>query len=79
LLQNPEILAGVFRRDWKPELLVEIAANLIRAISEDSPNLLGIAKLYHRVLPTVRAHFDEEELPDGRIRLVKRTEELQPA
>ncbi|MBY0513167.1 MAG: hypothetical protein K2P78_04555 [Gemmataceae bacterium] len=77
LLQNPEILAGVFRREWKPDLLREIGANLITACGENSQNPLGLCKLYHRIKPFVLTYF-EEYAEGGKFKLLHKAEPEAP-
>jgi|GEM_PF-4342177 len=71
LLQQPEILAGVFRRDWEPDLVLAIVENLIRASGENSKNTLALAKAYHRMKPVVLTHF-EEYVADDKFKLRKK-------
>lgn len=76
LLQQPEILAGVFRREWKPELLKEIVENLIRANGEQVDNAHALAVAYHRMRPFVLTFF-EEYAADGKFKL-RRKDEPEP-
>jgi hypothetical protein len=76
LLQQPEILAGVFRRGWKPELLKQIVENLIRANGEQVDNAHGLAVAYHRLKPFVLTFF-EEYAAEGRFKL-RRKDEPEP-
>jgi hypothetical protein len=77
LLQKPEILAGVFRREWEPDLVLAIADNLIKGTGEKSKNPLGLAKAYHRMKVLVLTHF-EEYLDDGRFKLRKKDRPAPP-
>lgn len=77
LLQQPEILAGVFRREWKPELLKEIVENLIRANGEQIDNAHGLAVAYHRMKPFVLTFF-EEYAADGKFKLRRKEEPKSP-
>jgi hypothetical protein len=85
LLQQPEILAGVFRREWEPDLVLAIVDNLIRASGEKSTNPLALAKAYHRIAPFVLTHF-EAYIDGGKFKLRKKEnpepptlEQLAPA
>ena len=77
LLQQPEILAGVFRREWEPDLVVSIVENLIRASGEKSRNPLALAKAYHRMKAVVLTHF-EEYVADGKFKLRKKEQPEPP-
>lgn len=77
LLQQPEILAGVFRREWKPELLKEIVENLIRANGEQVDNAHALAVAYHRAKPFVLTYF-EEYAADGKFKLRRKEEPESP-
>lgn len=77
LLQQPEILAGVFRREWSPDLVLAIVDNLIRANGEKSSNLLALAKAYHRAKPVVLCWF-EEYIQDGKFKLRKKEQPEPP-
>jgi hypothetical protein len=86
LLQQPEILAGVFRRPWEPDKALAIADNLIRGLGEkDSQGRLALAKMVHRLRPVVLVHY-EEFAQEGKYKLrlkdepsVPTIEELVPA
>jgi hypothetical protein len=78
LLQQPEILAGVFRREWDPDLVLAIVDNLIKGTGEKSKNPLGLAKAYHRMKVVVLTHF-EEYLDDGKFKLRKKDRPEPPA
>ena len=71
LLQQPEILAGVFRREWEPDLVLAIVDNLIRASGEKSKNPLALAKAYHRMAPVVLTFF-EAYVDGGKFKLRKK-------
>jgi hypothetical protein len=77
LLQQPEILAGVFRREWEPDLILAIVENLIRASGEKSKNPLALAKAYHRMKAVVLTHF-EEYVADGKFKLRKKDQPEPP-
>jgi hypothetical protein len=77
LLQQPEILAGVFRREWEPDLVLAIVENLIRASGEKSRNPLALAKAYHRMKAVVLTHF-EEYVADGKFKLRKKDQPEPP-
>lgn len=77
LMQQPEILAGVFRREWNAELVLMIVENLIRAMGENSKNLLGLAKAFHRMSPVVLTHF-EAYIDDGKFKLRKKDQPEPP-
>jgi hypothetical protein len=77
LLQQPEILAGVFRREWEPDLILAIVENLIRASGEKSRNPLALAKAYHRMKPVVLTNF-EEYAADGKFKLRKKDQPEPP-
>ena len=77
LMQQPEILAGVFRREWSPDLVLMVIENLIRATGENSKNLLGLAKAYHRMAPVVLTHF-EAYIDDGKFKLRKKEQPESP-
>jgi hypothetical protein len=77
LLQQPEILAGVFRREWEPNLALAIVENLIRASGEKSKNPLALARMYHRMKPTVLTWF-EEYAEDGKFKLRKKDQPEAP-
>ena len=77
LLQQPEILAGVFRRDWEPDLVLAIVENLIRASGENSKNSLALAKAYHRMKAVVLTNF-EEYAADGKFKLRKKEQPSVP-
>jgi len=77
LLQQPEILAGVFRREWEPDLVLAIVENLIRASGENSKNPLALAKAYHRMKAVVLTHF-EEYVADGKFKLRKKEQPEPP-
>ena len=77
LLQQPEILAGVFRRDWEPDLVLAIVENLIRASGENSKNPLALAKAYHRMKAVVLTNF-EEYAADGKFKLRKKEQPSVP-
>jgi hypothetical protein len=77
LLQQPEILAGVFRRDWEPDMVLAIVENLIRASGENSKNSLALAKAYHRMKAVVLTNF-EEYAADGKFKLRKKEQPSVP-
>jgi hypothetical protein len=77
LMQQPEILAGVFRREWPPELVLAIVENLIKAMGENSKNLLGLARAYHRMAPVVLTHF-EAYIDEGKFKLRKKDQPEPP-
>ena len=77
LLQQPEILAGVFRREWEPDLVLAIVENLIRASGENSKNPLALAKAYHRMKAVVLTSF-EEYVADGKFKLRKKEQPSVP-
>jgi hypothetical protein len=77
LLQQPEILAGVFRREWQPDLVLAIVENLIKGAGENSSNHLALAKAYHKLKPVVLTFFDET-IADGKFKLLKKEHPEQP-
>ena len=77
LMLQPEILAGVFRREWPPELVLAIVENLIKAMGENSKNLLGLARAYHRMAPVVLTHF-EAYIDEGKFKLRKKDQPEPP-
>ena len=77
LMQQPEILAGVFRREWPPELVLAIVENLIKAMGENSKNLLGLARAYHRMAPVVLTHF-EAYIEEDKFKLRKKDQPEPP-
>ena len=77
LMQQPDILAGVMRREWKPELILALVENLIKATGEESGNTLGLAKAYHRLKPFVLTHF-EEYAAEGKFKLRRKDQPEAP-
>jgi hypothetical protein len=77
LMQQPEILAGVMRREWKPDLILALIDNLIKATGEESGNTLGLAKAYHRLKPFVLTYF-AEYADDGKFKLRKKDQPEAP-
>lgn len=77
LLQRDEILAGVFRRDWDPSKVLALIDNLIRGCGEQSTNLLGLARAYHRLRPFVLTYF-EEYADENRFKLRKKEQPEPP-
>jgi hypothetical protein len=85
ILQQPEVLAGVFRREIPPEMALAIVDNMIRACGEKSRNPLALAKAFHRMAPFVLTYF-ESYVDEGKFKLRKKDhpepptlEQLAPA
>lgn len=72
MANDSEILALIFRREWSDQALFDLADNLIRFGAER--NLKGLARMYHRIAPTVRQFYDETTTEDGRFKLEPRKE-----
>jgi hypothetical protein len=76
LLQNPDVLAGVFRRKWAAPMTGAIVENLIRYGAEH--NKQALAKMYLRLRDTVLSMYEEIE-KDGKLALQEKQEEAVAA